>query len=226
MKLFCFLVVMLLGSTASANPSKHMLQEMRKAVFVFVQNFSGQGMGLGATAFPLDKDSLLTAGHFCEDAKGGARKLSYGDRVYMRYLNINDELTTTSGGSISRFKNNHNVDLCIINFPNHGMELMTLNAKEDARFGDKVFIVGGPLGIFPMITEGYVGQTNSSGSPNPFTNGKLLVSGIIGKGNSGGPVLNERGEVIGVIVMVNTTYNHIAYAVPLKRIKDFLSQQP
>ena len=223
MKLLCFLIVMLFGATAYAGPSRQLVQELRKTVQVYVKTTSGEGI-LTASAFPIDKSRLITAGHFCEDAKEGAKKLELDERIYIRYLNVNDEITTTSGGRIVKSRFDDHQDLCIIEFPKHGIAPVSLAVKDELKFGDLVYIVGAPLGVFPMITEGYVSQPYSEGMPTARLDNKLLISGITGRGNSGGPIFNEKGEVVGVVVMVNTTYNHIAFAIPLRKIVTFLAQ--
>jgi S1-C subfamily serine protease len=52
--------------------------------------------------------------------------------------------------------------------------------------------------------------------------GLLLISAASASGNSGSPVLNIRGEVIGVLVMKSTDFDHLSICIPSLKLKQFL----
>ena len=83
-------------------------------------------------------------------------------------------------------------------------------AEDSPAVGDKLFISGHP-DAWPMIvlTEGYF-----SGWLNDF----MSMSAPAWPGNSGGPVFNARGQVVGILVRGDTDYHHITLAVGLEQI--------
>jgi S1-C subfamily serine protease len=84
-----------------------------------------------------------------------------------------------------------------------------LEMAKSARRGDRVFILGSPLGITDTLTMGIVAKLAGDQT--------LLDCGAL-PGNSGGPVLNENEEMVGVlvagyIVMMGTTHLNIAQSL-------------
>jgi S1-C subfamily serine protease len=91
-----------------------------------------------------------------------------------------------------------------------------------ARIGDEVFAVGHPLGLTASLSAGVVSGLNRS---FPLSNGKTLTGMIqfdaaVNPGNSGGPLLNAAGQVIGIVTgLANPSgddeFIGIGFAVPI-----------
>jgi S1-C subfamily serine protease len=88
--------------------------------------------------------------------------------------------------------------------------------------GEPVMVVGNPLGIFESVTYGVVSQVDSIVGVTGFT---WLVSNLIqfdapaNPGNSGGPVINKDGQVIGITAYSDRSYEGIHFAISSNRIK-------
>jgi serine protease DegQ len=100
----------------------------------------------------------------------------------------------------------------------------TMRSTEDLTLGDQVAAVGFPFGIGPSLTAGVVsGLRREFRSPQ----GKRLLTNLIqfdaavNPGNSGGPLVNAQGEVIGIVTAIlNPTqqgfFVGIGFAVPIE----------
>jgi len=75
-------------------------------------------------------------------------------------------------------------------------------ADSDAvRIGERVYVVGAPYGLGHSLSSGYVsGKIANKEDKNPFTNSEYIqTDAAINTGNSGGPMFNMNGEVVGVV---------------------------
>ncbi len=84
--------------------------------------------------------------------------------------------------------------------------------------GDPVFTIGNPMGLERSTSEGTVSKTNRS------FGGRLYIqtTAPISPGNSGGPLFNMRGEVIGVTNMGYLFMDGLGFAVPSRYVQEFL----
>jgi len=93
--------------------------------------------------------------------------------------------------------------------------------------GERVYIVGNPLGNDGTLIEGIVSNANRS-FDFPWTDGARLpmlqISGGIAGGNSGGALYNEQGQLIGVPAAGYRGANHLGFAIPMEIIKPFLRE--
>jgi S1-C subfamily serine protease len=91
------------------------------------------------------------------------------------------------------------------------------------RIGDEVFAVGHPLGLYGSLSAGVISGFDRSFQPQHSTHrlqGLIQIDAAVNPGNSGGPLLNRDGQVIGIVAgLVNPTEQEVfiglGFAVPI-----------
>jgi S1-C subfamily serine protease len=91
------------------------------------------------------------------------------------------------------------------------------------RIGDEAFVVGNPLGLYSSMSVGVISGFNRSFQPRNHDQkleGLIQIDAAVNPGNSGGPLLNRGGQVIGIVTgLVNPTEQEvfigIGFAVPI-----------
>ncbi len=91
------------------------------------------------------------------------------------------------------------------------------------RIGDEAYVVGNPLGLYGSMSAGVISGLDRSFQPEESEqaiNGLIQVDAAVNPGNSGGPLLNRAGQVIGIVAgLVNPTQQDvfigIGFAVPI-----------
>jgi serine protease Do len=90
------------------------------------------------------------------------------------------------------------VDLAIIKVEvDHPLPTLRWGNSGNLRVGDHVFAVGNPLGLGASVSSGIISALNRDIQDTPFDH-YLQIDAAINHGNSGGPLLDAHGEVIGV----------------------------
>jgi serine protease Do len=118
-------------------------------------------------------------------------------------------------------------DIAMIQIPaptSGKLPAMTLGDSSTARTGDEVLAIGNPLGLSQTMTHGIVSAVNRI-LPVTFssqTEPMIQVDSPINHGNSGGPLLNRCGEVIGMTTAVVANSQGIGLAIPVNLIKQVL----
>ena len=87
------------------------------------------------------------------------------------------------------------------------------------RKGESVFAIGNPYGLTRSISQGIVSDSER------YISGLVYVqtTAPINAGNSGGPLFNMNGEVVGVINMAYFLADGIGFGIPLNYVYDFLN---
>src|SRR4249920_166703 len=109
---------------------------------------------------------------------------------------------------------------------------LPLGNSDDVRVGDPVVAIGNPFGLDRTATAGIVSAVQRLiSSPDPrFTIDHVIqTDSPINKGNSGGPLLDNEAEVIGVNTQIETGGNStgnvgIGFSVPSNTVKDVVGQ--
>jgi len=99
----------------------------------------------------------------------------------------------------------------------HDLPTVKLGDSSSAQVGDWVLAIGSPFGLDQTVTAGII-STKDRQSPafNTFQQ-FIQTDAAINRGNSGGPLVNMRGEVIGINSQIATStgdYNGIGFALP------------
>jgi serine protease Do len=86
---------------------------------------------------------------------------------------------------------------------------------EEPAVGEKIFVIGNPLGLERSVTEGVISHTGRNFAGRLY----LQVDASVNPGNSGGPLFNSRGQVIGVINMGVRAMQGLNFAIPVDHVK-------
>ncbi len=92
-----------------------------------------------------------------------------------------------------------------------------LGNSDDVQVGDWVLAIGSPFGLEQTVTAGIISTRERQTDPSAAFQRFLQTDAAINRGNSGGPLVNMRGEVIGVNSQIATStgdYNGIGFALP------------
>jgi serine protease Do len=149
---------------------------------------SDEGLGSGV----LIRDNMvLTASHVVANA----------DKIMVQFYDGESvEATTTR---ISRIAD---VALITLNKPPGNQQVAVIGDSEEVRIGDEIFVVGAPLGLPYSLSRGVISGKHAE---HNFSNdGKSMeffqTDAAINTGNSGGPMFNYKGEVIGIVSSILT----------------------
>jgi serine protease Do len=113
------------------------------------------------------------------------------------------------------------LDIALLKIDASHLPYAALGNSDAARVGEWVVAIGNPLGLDHTVTAGILSAKgrNILGGIQSF----LQTDAAINLGNSGGPLLNLRGEVIGINTMIRADGQNIGFAVPVDKVKKILA---
>ncbi len=118
----------------------------------------------------------------------------------------------------SIYKMDEKVDLAVLRVKEKNTQYLTF-AEEESKVGDTIYAIGSPVGVTGAFLKGMV-----SAEKRIFNEVSYVQLDIAsGKGLGGAPVLNDRGEVEGVMCLTVPSANCINMAIKLENIKPFLA---
>lgn len=108
----------------------------------------------------------------------------------------------------------------------------TLGDSKTIQTGQQVVAIGNALGLYQnTVTSGVVSGTgrsitasDTSGSMVEKLNDLIQTDAAINSGNSGGPLINAAGEVIGINSATSSSAENVGFAIPIAAVKGMLAQ--
>jgi len=171
-----------------------MIEDAKRSV---VQVRSG-GRGIGAGVI-WDPDGLVLTNHHV--VAGGGRTI----RADLHDGRVFDAGVVKSSG---------NPDLALLKLAGDAPDLPAapVGDSDALRVGELVYAVGHPWGRVGAVSAGVVGGVGELRGPGPGSTARYVRSDVtLAPGNSGGPLLNARGEVVAINAMV---FGSMALAIP------------
>jgi S1-C subfamily serine protease len=168
-----------------------------------MEDSNGQPLSLGS-GFCVSDEAIASNLHVIEGATRGNAKLIAEKRKY--------EIEGIVALSTQR-------DLVVMKISSFPSQALSLGNSDTVQVGDSVYAVGNPQGLEGTFSQGIVSGIGELGSD------KLLqITAPISPGSSGGPVLNDKGEVIGVSAATFRGGQNLNFAIPSKYLKELLSK--
>ncbi|MGO9443247.1 MAG: DegQ family serine endoprotease [Thiobacillaceae bacterium] len=182
-------------------------------LFRFFRNFPGQGHGFGliphgtvpthgeGSGFIVSSDGLiLTNAHVVQDAKDVVVKLTDRREFHAKVLGSDPK-----------------TDIAVIKIAANHLPTVVFGSSANLKVGEWVLAIGSPFGFENSVTAGIVsakGRSLPDDAYVPF----IQTDAAVNPGNSGGPLLNTRGQVVGInsqIFSRSGGYQGLSFAIPI-----------
>jgi len=206
-------VAKVLASATPPPPFSELVYEAIRPSFVLIEVESEDAHGkpengLGSGVVIDDAGDILTSLHVVTDAT--SIQLTFADG-------------TESSAQVMVKQPENDIAVLRANQPPAQLVPATLGNPGALRIGDEAYVVGNPLGLYGSMSAGVISGLNRSFRP---VNSKQRLKGLIqfdaaaNPGNSGGPLLNREGQVVGIVAgLLNPSeqdvFIGIGFAVPI-----------
>ena len=174
-------------------------------VYLEMKDRNGKTLGFGS-GFLVKENLIATNYHVIEGAAQGTAKL------VGKYTTYNIEGITAT---------DQTNDLALLKVNAYGIKPLPLGDSDNVRIGATVYVAGNPKGLEGTFSDGII-----SSRRDRYTKERLQMTAPISPGSNGGPVLNRKGEVIGVSVYVHRGLDaqNLNFAIPSKYLKKLLNR--
>tara|TARA_B100001057_G_scaffold488721_1_gene573657 strand:+ start:83 stop:1024 length:942 start_codon:yes stop_codon:yes gene_type:complete len=195
-----------------AAPLRDLVDDLGKAV-VMIRTPVGLGSG-----FLIHPDGYVVTN---DHVVAGERKISI-----TQFSQSGEELLKKNFDNVRIVATGGNLDLALLKIEGQdttGFPIVPLGESIELNQGDRVFAIGSPLGLERSVSEGIVSLRNRIISDRIH----IQTTAEISPGNSGGPLFNYRGEVVGVnnMKVVSQGAEGLGFAIPVQTLKTFLQNR-
>lgn len=148
-------------------------------------------------------------------------------------------VTMTNGETIEAklIGSDKNSDVALLKINKSNLEYVKLGNSDDVIIGEWVIALGNPFGLFeindkPTVTVGVVSATNMkvNADGNRVYKDMIQTDASINAGNSGGPLVNAEGDVIGMNTIIFTGGNYstgsigVGFSISINRVKKIFEE--
>ena len=172
-------------------------------VYLEMQDSNGKILGFGSGFF-VKPNLIATNYHVIAGAASGTAKLVGKHNTYKI-----EGFTATSTYD----------DLVLLKVSVPGINPLPLGNSDAVKIGETVYVAGNPKGLEGTFSDGII-----SGRHGGHAKGRIQMTAPISPGSSGGPVLNKKGEVIGVSYMIVEGGQNLNFAIPSLYLKTLLAR--
>ena len=112
-------------------------------------------------------------------------------------------------------------DLAFIKVSDVSAPVLPIGRSDKVQIGESIYVAGNPLGFLEgTFSDGIISGVREF----PDGSERIQITAPISEGSSGGPVLNSKGEVIGVAVSIITAGQNLNFAIPSNYLRELLDK--
>ena len=197
------LISFLITAAVSAQNDDQLAEKVLAAtVYLEMADKDDNILGFGSGFF-VGQSQIATNFHIVEGAAKGTAKLAGSSTKY-----------TVDGISATDEKN----DLALLEVTGFEGESLPLGDSDTVEIGETVYVAGNPRGLDGTFSDDTINNLHEGEAKK-----RLQMTALIFPGNSGGPVLNGKGEVIGISLITLEGGQNLNFAIPSNYLKELLT---
>ena len=202
-KLILVLTYAIIAGSTIANADEKLVDLVKKVkpCVVLIETFDkdNKPIGRGSGFFIDNKGSLITNHHVIEGAYSATIKTSTGKEYPVQGIVAKDAEA--------------DIVKLVVNLPDANITFLNLSVNVPSE-GEDIFVIGNPLGLESTVSSGIVSAVRDI----PAFGKILQITAPVSPGSSGSPVINSKGEVIGIATLVVTEGQNLNFAIPSDKI--------
>lgn len=172
-------------------------EKIYESVFVI---YSGTSLGSG---FAVGENCIVTNAHVIEDPRDITVSTYGGDRYRAYVCGIDTQ-----------------ADIAVLAVENVSFPYLQIADLSEMKTGDDIYAIGAPEGMAYTLTKGGISAKERIIRQQTY----IQIDAPINHGNSGGPLLNDNGQVLGMNTLKMSNAEGIGLAIPIVRICDYLQE--
>ena len=192
-------LVLLCGPTVEAAPTPQEIVEIALDSTAHLGFTDAKGNRWTGSGFVIHDGHIATNHHVVDNMWIGSAKLAGKEEVYPveAILEVDKER-----------------DLAVIKVGGIDAPTLPLGDSDTVQIDDRVYIAGNPRGLEVLFSDGIISAIRGGSTDKIFQ-----MTAPISQGSSGGPVFNEKGEVIGVSSVTLRDGQNLNFAIPVNYLK-------
>jgi len=172
-------------------------------------------MGSGAVVLYDNKKAVLTAAHVCKQDSFEQFVQTHNGHFYLKAIDRDNKEYI-----IKVIKHDHGQDICLLTSISGDLPPYLKISQKKPEYAEIVYNLAAPLGIIDQhMVPAYQGFFFGN------SEGRAFYSLAVAQGSSGSPIVNLKGELIGMIHSVHYRFHHISLSVAYEHLWNFLKIQ-
>lgn len=207
--LFCTMLLVVVvhlarSSTQNSAITPEIVEKVSRSV-VLIKGTTEDGTILGSGFLVSADGKIATNLHVVRQIKAGGVQLQSGE-VYDAF-------------SVLAF--DARKDLVILQVAGFDLPAIELGNSNDVKVGESVIAIGSPRGLQGTVTAGIVSSIRDA--PDSAGYKVMQTDAAANPGNSGGPLVNSRGQVVGVVTSKLRASEGLNFAVPINYVRGLMT---
>ena len=186
---------------------------------------AGSAKAKGSGIIISEDGYILTNNHVVNSASASSSNLFYeigkANKVTVKLFNEEQEYEAEIIGT------DPETDLAVVKIKKDGLIAAELGDSDSVQVGEFAMAIGSPLGLENSVTAGIISAVNREVSDEGNNSYKAIqTDAAINSGNSGGALVNSKGQVIGVntLKLSGAGVEGVGFAIPINSTKDIYGQ--
>ena len=197
---FCLLFPSSAAGQTAADVARNVLPSV---VLLSTADRNGQPLSIGSGFF-VRKNQIITNLHVVAAAQRATAKLKGTDREFA----VDGSVATDDAH-----------DLAVIQVTGIEGPSLLISSDSNIQIGDQIYVAGNPEGLEGTFSQGIISAIRE------LPAGRILqITAPISPGSSGGPVLNQQGQVIGVAFATLRDGQNLNFALPSSHVRDLMQK--
>jgi serine protease Do len=188
-------VAVLSASILSVSAIGFDAEHVYESVFVI---YSGNSLGSG---FAVGENCIVTNAHVIDNPRSITVETYGGTKHKASVLGMNEQL-----------------DIAVLIVKDAQFPYLDIADLSTMKTGDDIYAIGAPHGMAYTLTKGGISAKERTVGNQTY----IQIDAAINEGNSGGPLLNDAGQVLGMNTLKMSDSEGIGLAIPVSRICDYL----